>query len=588
MKRCFCFCIITALFSGSLLRGGETPTATADSAKITIREDNGAWHIQANTYQATVNRQGYLKSIVVANREFLSQSKKIPGGSYLCRPKTRFALKLSKTGAATLAAKCESAEVGYEFLPSRIIIRIKPMISGAHFYLIINQAVKTVNYMKNNADVPTIAATPARATCTSTRWIRDKASLDITGSNKIWGPWKEHQVWDAILVKDKVRVVEIGTGLDIAAAAGKRDAGNTPKQTCKFTFARTTEPAQIPLCMIGDSITWAGKGDFWRKYLLENDPRFAFVGTHSAVLGFSHAGEGGNSTRRVLGRLAEIPDCPNYSLLIGTNDTGIKDPAHMQKRAEQVAARIEKIVMGLLKKKDVRHVFLCSILPCHTSNPLRDRTNSVVNSLLRGKFAAKAFPEQVVWVELEKPIRAIKNWEPMIRLHPRPEGYRRIAKIHATAMLASLGLNPGGDTPKPLPKTGVRVQNLWDRKAGRTSVPIIAGWYTISCKVSARAAQPRILVKSVNQAVKKPLNKSLDLPASTTTTGRVAVELFTGYEGYGYTRGMLTLEAVDCKVTDILFEKRRPTGKPSLYGTGTYFDDTSAPAPGELVEFVGK
>lgn len=31
-----------------------------------------------------------------------------------------------------------------------------------------------------------------------------------------------------------------------------------------------TKPEQIPICMIGDSITWAQLGDNWRKLLLEH------------------------------------------------------------------------------------------------------------------------------------------------------------------------------------------------------------------------------------------------------------------------------------------------------------------------------
>ena len=58
---------------------------------------------------------------------------------------------------------------------------------------------------------------------------------------------------------------------------------------------------QIEWCMIGDSITWAGNGDCFRKELLALIPELAFVGTHTAKFGYSHAGEGGN-TRGIVGR----------------------------------------------------------------------------------------------------------------------------------------------------------------------------------------------------------------------------------------------------------------------------------------------
>ncbi len=146
------------------------------------------------------------------------------------------------------------------------------------------------------------------------------------------------------------------------------------------------DPPQIPLCMIGDSITWAGEGDHWRRLLLERLPRLAFVGTHSACLGYSHAGEGGNSTGTVITRLADLPDCPYYSLEIGTNDNSITDPAQMEDRAAQTAQRIIDIVNGLLAKPCTRKVFLGSVLPCHTDNPLRDQTNSATNKVLRERF----------------------------------------------------------------------------------------------------------------------------------------------------------------------------------------------------------
>ena len=36
---------------------------------------------------------------------------------------------------------------------------------------------------------------------------------------------------------------------------------------------------QIPLCMVGDSITWAQDGDAWRRALVARVPSLAFAGT---------------------------------------------------------------------------------------------------------------------------------------------------------------------------------------------------------------------------------------------------------------------------------------------------------------------
>lgn len=351
-----------------------------------------------------------------------------------------------------------------------------------------------------------------------------------------------------------------------------------------------TDVPQIPLCMIGDSITWAGEGDYWRQYLLEQLPALAFVGTHTAKLGYSHAGEGGNSTHRVLLRLGDIPDCPYYSLHIGTNDNSIKDASAIETHAVATADRIIAIVQGLLKKPSVRKVFLCSILPCETANPLRDKTNSATNVVLRRKMAA--FPKgKVVWVELEKPVRAIENWGPMIQLHPTREGYKVLAKLLADAIAAGLGVKDRAAVPKPRPGCGVRVENLWEGGSnGRTRAPVIAGWYSASFDV-VRVDGPKAAVTirgeippaKDSKTAQHPLSRSF--PVAPKDAGkRVTVNFFTEYEGYKYTRSPLTMTTTGCEIAKILIEKQRPSAKASTYGQGSYVDITTPPQPGELVE----
>lgn len=346
-----------------------------------------------------------------------------------------------------------------------------------------------------------------------------------------------------------------------------------------------TEPPQVPLCMIGDSITWAGLGDYWRQDLLELLPNLGFVGTHTAVLGYSHAGEGGNGTGQVLARLEQIPDCPYYHLLIGTNDGSGKTPEEQDKIAAGTADRIVKIVNGLLAKPSVRRVFLGSILPCETDNPFRDITNSKVNALLRPKVAELWPDGRVVWVEYETPIRAIPNWGPLILLHPTKEGYKIVAKITADAIRQELGLPAEIAAPKPLPGCGVRVTNLWQGGLeGTTTAPIIAGWYSCSFDVTQVAADGgKLTVSSENANPKLVLSKTFPVPAGSTGQ-RLTWHFFTEYAGYGYATSLLKLQAEGCTVDRILLEKQRPSGKASVYGTGSYLDTTSPIALGELVE----
>ncbi|HCA46737.1 MAG TPA: hypothetical protein DEP45_05065 [Armatimonadetes bacterium] len=248
-----------------------------------------------------------------------------------------------------------------------------------------------------------------------------------------------------------------------------------------------SDPAQVPLCMIGDSITWAQEGDWWRRYLIEEIPTLAFVGTHVGKFGYSHAGEGGNRTSQVLARMEEIPDCANYHLMIGINDSA---SATSQEQVDTVAAgtaeRIVQIVEGLLAKPSCEHVFLASILPgWQEEKPFRDVAGSRTNELLREQLGRGVLAdERVVWVEYEKQIRPMEGWQQLMRIHPTIEGYGIVAGITADAIREELGLPEDLVAPVPAPGAGVRVMNLWEGGAGgQTNWPLIAGWYTLSFDV---------------------------------------------------------------------------------------------------------
>jgi len=543
--------------------------------EVAIKQENKQWKISGEDYSATIGEAGYLRSIKIKGKEFLSSSKKVPGGAYLCHKK---GVKKSRTlnlSGNTLTGENTYAQMTYKFEPKKITLTVTNRKINNVLYLIINNEIKKVNYSNSPKAVPTVAAVPAKARCRITRWFNGDAALDIIGSDSLWGPWKGHQVWQARFKPEQKRTIEF-VPRDTTEAEKNLKISESIAENFSYTSAST--PQQIPFCMIGDSITWAGKGDYWRKYLLELFPRLAFVGTHTAVLGYGHAGEGGNGTGRVLGRIKAIPDCPYYSLLIGTNDTGVKDKAKSQPRAKRTAKNIQKIVLELLKKKGVKKVFLCSILPCQTNNPLRDSTNSATNVILRKEFDSIFPKDKVVWIEFEKPIRAIKNWGPKIKLHPTLEGYKIIAKIHADKIAETLGIKDMSAKVVAKAGTGVRVNNLFDAKTNSTNNPVIAGWYTLSLSVKSVAEKATVTLSGGNT-----FKKIFKITASDKGK-RLSFIFFTAYEGYGYNRSIIKLKSNGCKIDKVLLEKRRPSGKASIYGKGIYIDNKSNAAPGELIE----
>ncbi|MBT4821385.1 MAG: hypothetical protein HON70_37090, partial [Lentisphaerae bacterium] len=449
---------------------------------------------------------------------------------------------------------------------------------GVAFYGIMAPGVNEVLVSRGD-----VRATPAAASSGRFLWFRGESVLDMAGGNRIWGPWKEHQVWDASLKNGEERLIEITPRARTAADR----ALSQPAPTVTFDVSgKNSTPPQVPLCMIGDSITWWSHGDTWREYLLKHVPTLAFVGTHTARLGYSHAGEGGNSIDRVIARVRDIPDCPHYALLIGTNNNSVKRAADVEPRAAKSAERIAELVGLLLAKPSARTVFLGSILPCHTDNPLRDQTNSETNRLLRQRLGGKALPEgKVVWVEYEVPIRAIDGWEPMIKLHPEPEGYEVLAEILAGRIRTALGLSDVLSPPVRCEGGGVRVWNLWDGALGETSVPLIAGYYTLSFDVVSVAGESaRVSVQTADRAVTKGA-LSQAVPVANGQVGqRVDSSFYTREEGYHYSRATVTVKSEGCEVRNILLEKMRPSRKPSVFGHGIYIDALTVPSPGELIE----
>ncbi len=368
-----------------------------------------------------------------------------------------------------------------------------------------------------------------------------------------------------------MRIATVLTAMTISACCHAQPAGDAP---------------QVPLCMVGDSVTWAGEGDTWRRNLIELIPTLAFVGTHTAKFGYAHAGEGGNSTWAVLARLDDIPDCANYHLMVGINDsaaaTAVED---VERVASGTAERIAQIVQGLLAKPSCERVFLASILPgWQEEKPFRDVAGSRTNELLRAELEGGALDdERIVWIEYERRIRPMEGWQPLMRIHPSIEGYGIIAGITAGAIREALGLPEEIAPPQTRPGSGVRIDNLWDAEAGHTTRPIIAGWYTLSFDVQQVDGDAAGLVLRSVEDVDKPLEQRLEIAAEDAGR-RVTRDFFTGYEGYTYTRSALGMEVEGARISSVLLEKRRPGGEASVYGEGSYLDATTPFAPGELLE----
>ncbi len=346
---------------------------------------------------------------------------------------------------------------------------------------------------------------------------------------------------------------------------------------------------QIELCMIGDSITWAGNGDHFRKNLIEKMPELAFVGSHTAMFGYSHAGEGGNNTSRVLERINKklrVPDARYYHLLIGVNDNAAcKNAEAAPAQARKTYTAITRIVDALLARSTTEKIFVGTLLPCgNDSDPtsmsqqFRDLGNVETSKLLRAELLKKYPDGRVALVEYENVLRPREDWRKIIRLHPTPEGY-----VHVAAVLAD-ALKKGTTPPKAAfaagAKPGVEVTNLWSAK-NQCTAPLIPGWYTVSFDVTKVTGDTlKLQVESrFPKSLKTPFAKEFSVKAE--AGKRAEFTFMTGYQGYGYDEGPLVIKPLNGEINQVLVEKMRPSKRASVYGTGTYVDTVSPMALGE-------
>lgn len=341
----------------------------------------------------------------------------------------------------------------------------------------------------------------------------------------------------------------------------------------------------VPLCMIGDSITWSSMGDWWRRWLVEAMPELTFIGTHTACLGYGHAGEGADSTYGVMKRAENplrVPDCPYYHLLIGINDcSAAKCNGDVWRVASNTVSSIEKIVDRLLSRPCTKKIFLGSILPGALRGPVffRDSAGSASNVLLRERLAERFPAGRVVWVEYEKPLRAqLEVWKKpdylADGLHPARKGYKALSDILVPVLKKET-------EPQPVPggRHGVAVENLWNDAASQTS-PLIPGWYILSFDPEFAGAD-KLKVRLFTEASdpKKVFDRTFEI--SPGSAGRCSFEFMTGYERYGYTEKPFRIKTAGGCIRRVQIEKMRPSRKASRYGAGTFIDTDSPICAGE-------
>lgn len=167
--------------------------------------------------------------------------------------------------------------------------------------------------------------------------------------------------------------------------------------------------------MIGDSITWWQRGEYFRCRLENIGFSRKFIGSRTDIFGYGHEGEGKDNTTDVLERIEHIVDSEAYFLLIGTNDRDAPLKTYQN---------ILKIVSLLAKKDTTKVVYVSTLLP---RNDEFDHRNNEINKLLR---ASNYGHEKMKLIDLGAAFKSYGNWEILLAdgLHPNDAGYEFLVK----------------------------------------------------------------------------------------------------------------------------------------------------------------
>lgn len=180
---------------------------------------------------------------------------------------------------------------------------------------------------------------------------------------------------------------------------------------------RTRQNSASPtVTIIGDSITWWSYGRFLRCMLADYLPDAAFIGPHADPFGLGHAGEGGDKTSNILGRLGQIPSSDYYVLMAGTNDwSGVS--------ADQTVANLQQISRRLSGRGGM--VIIATLLPRLDQHADR---NKEVNRLIRD-WGGSGCNCQILDYESDAALALDERhfWDD--GLHPNLAGYERLTGI---------------------------------------------------------------------------------------------------------------------------------------------------------------
>jgi WD40 repeat protein len=190
------------------------------SAGLTGPLADGSFHFRNDRYEATVGADGCLRSLRVSGVELLDAAVSVSRGGYFVDEEINAVLSLQtveRQGPDTIAARGERTSVRYAFGQEGLTCTLANTTDHAIPYFVgFSKGVTAVRSGRGRW-----AKLPAGRLWPETTWFAGPVRLGIVGGTRIWGPWYEHQVWEAKLGPHETRKIELSVGTTSQAEAAQ-------------------------------------------------------------------------------------------------------------------------------------------------------------------------------------------------------------------------------------------------------------------------------------------------------------------------------------------------------------------------------
>jgi cephalosporin-C deacetylase len=180
--------------SGAQQGEGAPMRARSGAPAVVASQADGTFIVEAVGYRAVIGADGNLHSFRVGDAEMLDDRIAISLGSFFYADGPRTLQKITLRGPAVVEATDGAYMARYRFLPDEIQVVLSNSGDKPVSYLVVLSPQITI---ASNVRTGEAAAAAANEQWDEVRFSTGSgAYLQLSGGNRIWGPWLGRQVWE--------------------------------------------------------------------------------------------------------------------------------------------------------------------------------------------------------------------------------------------------------------------------------------------------------------------------------------------------------------------------------------------------------